>query len=72
MEIWWSFFWQFNNYGNSNPELKERIQKDLDEFLEKHPGLKAEDIPSDLLTASGSGLDPHISPKSRNPDSVCS
>ena len=52
------------NYGNSNPELKERIQKDLDEFLEKHPGLKAEDIPSDLLTASGSGLDPHISPKS--------
>ena len=27
------------NYGNSNPELKERIQKDLDEFLEKHPGL---------------------------------
>ena len=51
------------NYGNSNPELEKRIQKDLDEFLEKHPGVKAEDVPSDLLTASGSGLDPHISPK---------
>lgn len=51
------------NYGNSNPELKERIQKDLDAFLESHPGVKPEDIPADLLTASGSGLDPHISPE---------
>ena len=50
------------NYGNSNPELKERIEKDLDEFLATHPGVKKEDVPSDLLTASGSGLDPHISP----------
>ena len=51
------------NYGNSNPELKERIEKDLDEFLTTHPGVKKEDVPSDLLTASGSGLDPHISPE---------
>ncbi len=51
------------NYGNSNPDLEERIQKDLDTFLAEHPDLTAEDIPSDLLTASGSGLDPHISPK---------
>ena len=51
------------NYGNSNPELEQRIQEDLDEFLASHPGVKAEDIPSDLLTASGSGLDPHISPE---------
>lgn len=52
------------NYGNSNPELKERIQNDLDAFLASHPGVKPEDIPADLLTASGSGLDPHISPES--------
>ena len=51
------------NYGNSNPELKERIEKDLDEFLATHPGVKKEDVPSDLLTAYGSGLDPHISPE---------
>ncbi len=51
------------NYGNSNPELKERIQNDLDAFLASHPGVKSEDIPADLLTASGSGLDPHISPE---------
>ena len=51
------------NYGNSNTELKERIEKDLDEFLATHPGVKKEDVPSDLLTASGSGLDPHISPE---------
>lgn len=51
------------NYGNSNPDLKERIQTDLESFLASHPGIKAEDVPSDILTASGSGLDPHISPE---------
>lgn len=52
------------NYGNSNPELEKRMQEDLDEFLKDHPGVKPEDVPAELLTASGSGLDPHISPKS--------
>lgn len=51
------------NYGNSNPDLEARIQEDLDAFLASHPGIKAEDVPADLLTASGSGLDPHISPQ---------
>lgn len=51
------------NYANSNPDLEARIREDLDEFLASHPGVKAEDIPADLLTASGSGLDPHISPE---------
>ena len=52
------------NYGNSNPELEKRMQEDLDEFLKDHPGVKPEDVPAELLTASGSGLDPHISPES--------
>lgn len=53
-----------NNYAPSNPELSERVEKDIEEFLEKNPDVKREDIPTDLLTASGSGLDPHISPES--------
>lgn len=52
------------NYGNSNPELEKRMQEDLDEFLKDHPGVKPEDVPAELLTASGSGLDSHISPRS--------
>lgn len=53
-----------NNYAPSNPALVERVEADVEAFLEKNPGIKREDIPTDLLTASGSGLDPHISPAS--------
>ena len=52
------------NYAPSNPALTERIEADLEAFLEKNPDVKREDIPTDLLTAYGSGLDPHISPAS--------
>lgn len=47
----------------SNPALAERVKKDIDEFLKANPGVKKEDIPTDLLTSSGSGLDPDISPE---------
>ena len=53
-----------NNYAASNPALAERVEADIEAFLESHPGVKKEDIPADLMTASGSGLDPHISPES--------
>lgn len=53
-----------NNYAPSNPELAKRVEADIENFLEKNPDVKRKDIPTDLLTASGSGLDPHISPKS--------
>lgn len=53
-----------NNYAPSNPALVERVEEDIANFLEKNPDVKREDIPTDLLTASGSGLDPHISPES--------
>lgn len=52
------------NYGPSNTNLTERVKKDIETFLEANPTVKQEDIPTDLLTASGSGLDPHISPAS--------
>ena len=51
------------NLAPSNPALADRVKTDMDAFLKAHPGVKKEDIPADLLTSSGSGLDPHISPK---------
>lgn len=53
-----------NNYAPTNEALTERVENDMEKFLERNPEVKAEDIPTDLLTASGSGLDPHISPES--------
>ena len=53
-----------NNYAPSNPALIERVEADIEAFLEANPDVKREDIPADLMTASGSGLDPHITPTS--------
>ena len=52
------------NYAPTNPDLVKRVEADIAEFLKVNPSIKKEDIPTDLLTASGSGLDPHISPAS--------
>ncbi len=52
------------NYGPSNPALTQRVEQDIEAFLAANPDIKREDIPTDLMTASGSGLDPHISPDS--------
>lgn len=49
------------NYAPSNPELEKRIETDIVKFLDANPDVKREQIPADLMTASGSGLDPHIS-----------
>ncbi len=53
-----------SNYGPSNPALAQRVKMDIEAFLSANPDIKREDIPTDLMTASGSGLDPHISPNS--------
>jgi K+-transporting ATPase ATPase C chain len=51
-----------SNKGPSNPDYLKRVQDRIDTFLAHNPGIKKSDIPADLVTASGSGLDPDISP----------
>lgn len=53
-----------SNKGPSNPDYLKIVQERIDTFLAHNPGVKKEEIPADLVTASGSGLDPHISPSS--------
>src|SRR5581483_865495 len=50
-----------SNQGPTNPALKEAVEGRV-KALRDAGGDPAKPIPVDLLTASGSGLDPHISP----------
>lgn len=50
-----------SNKGPSNPDYLATVQARIDSFLVHNPGIEKKDIPVDLVTASGSGLDPHIS-----------
>ncbi len=50
-----------SNKGPSNPEYLAQVQARIDTLLVHNPGVSKEEIPSDLITASGSGLDPNIS-----------
>ncbi|MCJ7968719.1 MAG: K(+)-transporting ATPase subunit C [Lactococcus lactis] len=52
------------NLSPSNPLLKKRVESDLKNFLNNNPSINKKDIPTDLLTSSGSGLDPSISQQS--------
>jgi K+-transporting ATPase ATPase C chain len=52
-----------SNKGPSNPEYLATVKARLDTFLVQNPGVKAGEVPAELLTASGSGLDPHLSPR---------
>jgi len=50
-----------SNKGPSNTEYLALVQTRIDTFLLKNPGVAKKDIPAELVTASGSGLDPDIS-----------
>jgi K+-transporting ATPase ATPase C chain len=50
-----------SNKGPTNPDYLKQVKDRIDTFLVHNPGVKKEEIPSDLVTASGSGLDPNIS-----------
>ena len=41
-----------NNYAPSNPALTERVEADIEAFLEKNPGLTREDIPTVSIRTS--------------------
>ncbi len=50
-----------SNKGPSNEEYLTEVQARIDTFLVHNPGINKSEIPVDLLTASGSGLDPNCS-----------
>lgn len=52
-----------SNLGPSNPEYLQQVQSRIDSLLAHNPGISRSQIPVDLITASGSGLDPDISVK---------
>ncbi|MGI2734036.1 K(+)-transporting ATPase subunit C [Bacillus cytotoxicus] len=52
-----------NNYAPSNPELRQRTEESIEKWKEDNPSVPVREVPIDLVTNSGSGLDPDISPK---------
>lgn len=52
-----------SNKGPSNADYLKTVEDRIDTFLAHNPGVKRAEIPDELVTASGSGLDPHLSPE---------
>ena len=53
-----------SNKGPTNPEYLADVKSRIDTFLVHHPYLSRKDVPAEMVTASGSGLDPDITPQS--------
>jgi K+-transporting ATPase ATPase C chain len=51
-----------SNLGPTSRKLADTVQERVRALLASHPGATAADIPAELATASGSGLDPDLSP----------
>jgi K+-transporting ATPase ATPase C chain len=50
------------NYGPSNPDHLKAVQERL-AAITKQEGVAPSQVPSEMVTASGAGLDPHIPPQ---------
>jgi K+-transporting ATPase ATPase C chain len=50
-----------SSYGPSNPDHLKLVQERLDAIV-KQDGLMPAEVPSEMVTASGGGMDPHIPP----------
>jgi K+-transporting ATPase ATPase C chain len=53
-----------SNLGPTNKTLITAVQQRVKDVVEANPGISARQVPIDLVTTSGSGLDPEISPAS--------
>ncbi|MGB8682430.1 MAG: potassium-transporting ATPase subunit KdpC [Candidatus Binatus sp.] len=51
-----------SNLGPTNKALIDAVKLRLKNIIESNPGIDPHQVPIDLVTASGSGLDPEISP----------
>jgi K+-transporting ATPase ATPase C chain len=51
-----------SNLGPTSKKLRERVAADVERLLKENPDAPGP-IPAELLTASASGLDPHLSPE---------
>lgn len=52
-----------SNKGPSNPDYLKDVEGRIQNFMKHNPGVSRADIPAELVTASGSGLDPDLSPQ---------
>jgi K+-transporting ATPase ATPase C chain len=50
-----------SNFGPTSAKLQDRVKADIERLHKDNPEAVGE-IPAELVTASGSGLDPHLSP----------
>lgn len=52
-----------NNYAPTNEEMLKRISASVETWKNENPDESVKNLPIDLITNSGSGLDPHITPE---------
>jgi K+-transporting ATPase ATPase C chain len=52
------------NYAPSNPDMLQRTKDSIEAWKKDNPDVPVSKLPISLITNSGSGLDPHITPES--------